>query len=124
MMIVVPMLIETLTFGWIFENLLGSKGTNAILLAGVLLACAALAMLWVNAPKSDEESPVMPLGAHRHITAYDRVVVGSGALPSAMYAVHRAHEIAASAEAGLVVVTAYDPETQPTKGAWWTVASG
>ena len=31
------MLIETLTFGWIFENLLGSKGTNAILLAGVLL---------------------------------------------------------------------------------------
>ena len=26
-----------------------------------------------------------------------------------MYAVHRAHEIAASAEAGLVVVTAYDP---------------
>ena len=26
MMIVVPMLIETLTFGWIFENLLGSRG--------------------------------------------------------------------------------------------------
>ena len=32
MMIVVPMLIETVTFGWIFENLLGSKGTNAMLL--------------------------------------------------------------------------------------------
>ena len=109
MMIVVPMLIETLTFGWIFENLLGSRGTNAILLAGVLLGCAALAMLWVNAPKSDEESPVMPLGAHRHITAYDRVIVGSDGSPSAMYAVRRAHDLAAAAEASLVVVTAYEP---------------
>ena len=36
MMIVVPMLIQTLTFGWIFENLLGSQGTRAILLAGAL----------------------------------------------------------------------------------------
>src|SRR3712207_3055195 len=36
MMIVVPMLIETLTFGWIFENLLGSSGPNAIMFAGVL----------------------------------------------------------------------------------------
>jgi maltose/moltooligosaccharide transporter len=109
MMIVVPMLIETLTFGWIFENLLGSRGTTAILVAGVLLGCAALAMLWVNAPKSDEESPVMPLGAHRHITAYDRVVVGSDGSPSAMYAVRRAHDLAAAAEASLVVVTAYEP---------------
>jgi maltose/moltooligosaccharide transporter len=50
MMIVVPMLIQTLTFGWIFENLLDSKGTNAMILAGALLGCAALAMLWVNPP--------------------------------------------------------------------------
>ncbi|HET6759329.1 MAG TPA: MFS transporter [Propionibacteriaceae bacterium] len=123
MMIVVPMLIETLTFGWIFENLLGSKGTNAILLAGVLLACAALAMLWVNAPKSDEDSPVMPLGAHRHITAYDRVIVGSDGSPSAMYAVRRAHDIAAAAEASLVVVTAYEPgdpaEQRNLEGRQW-----
>src|SRR3712207_8511596 len=42
MMIVVPMLIQTLTFGWIFENLLGSRGTNAMVLAGALLGCAAL----------------------------------------------------------------------------------
>src|ERR687894_2176796 len=68
MMIVVPMLIQTLTFGWIFENLLGNRGTNAILLAGVLLGCAAIAMLWVNAPESeDEESPIMPLGAPRKL---------------------------------------------------------
>ena len=51
MMIVVPMLIETVTFGFIFENFLDAKGTSAILLAGGLLACAGLAMLWVNAPK-------------------------------------------------------------------------
>jgi maltose/moltooligosaccharide transporter len=108
MMIVVPMLIQTLTFGWIFENLLDNRGTNAILLAGVLLGCAAIAILWVNPPKSDEESPVMPLGAHREITVYDRVIVGSDGSPSALYAVARAHEVAAAAEARIVVVSAYD----------------
>jgi maltose/moltooligosaccharide transporter len=110
------MLIETLTFGWIFENLLGSKGTNAMLVAGALLGCAAIAMLWVNPPHSDEDSPVMPLGAHRHITAYDRVVVGSDGSPSALQAVRRAHEIAAAGEASMVVVTAYDPGEQPEQG--------
>lgn len=109
MMIVVPMLIQTLTFGWIFENLLGSLGTNAMIVAGVLLGCAALAMLWVNPPKSDEESSIMPLGGHREITVYDRVIVGSDGSPSALYAVARAHEIAAAAEAKVVVVSAYDP---------------
>src|SRR5207253_336755 len=34
MMIVVPMLIETVTFGWIFDHLLHNKGSNAIMLAG------------------------------------------------------------------------------------------
>ena len=112
MMIVVPMLIQTITFGWIFENLLDERGTNAILLAGVLLGCAALAMLWVNPPRSDEESPVMPLGSHRQITVYDRVLVGSDGSPSAMYAVSRAQEVAAAAEARMVVVTAYEPGTE------------
>jgi len=116
MMIVVPMLIETVTFGWIFENLLDSKGTNAMLVAGALLGCAAIAMLWVNPPHSDEDSPVMPLGAHRHITAYDRVIVGSDGSPSAMHAVRRAHEIAAAGEASVVVVTAYDPGEPPEEG--------
>src|SRR3954466_2080531 len=32
MMIVVPMLVQTVTFGWIFTHLLDSKGTNAITL--------------------------------------------------------------------------------------------
>ncbi len=110
MMIVVPMLIQTLTFGWIFENLLDDKGTNAMVLAGALLGCAALAMLWVNPPQADEESPVMPLAGRREITVYDRVIVGSDGSPSALYAVSRAHEVASAAEARVVVVSAYDPD--------------
>ena len=116
MMIVVPMLVQTLTFGWIFENLLGGRGTNAMLVAGVLLGCAAAAILWVNPPRSDEESPVMPLGTHRSITVYDRVIVGSDGSPSALYAVERAHEVAAAAEARLIVVTAYDQGRGPEPG--------
>jgi maltose/moltooligosaccharide transporter len=108
MMIVVPMLIQTLTFGWVFENLLDSQGTNAMILAGALLGCAALAMLWVNSPAKDEDSSVMPLGGHRDITVYDRVVVGSDGSPSALYAVARAQEVASAAEARVVVVAAYD----------------
>jgi maltose/moltooligosaccharide transporter len=104
------MLIQTLTFGWIFENLLDSKGTNAMILAGALLGLAALAMLWVNPPPADEDSSVMPLAGRREITVYDRVIVGSDGSPSALYAVARAHEVAAAAEARVVVVTAYSPE--------------
>jgi maltose/moltooligosaccharide transporter len=116
MMIVVPMLIQTLTFGWIFENLLDNQGTNAILLAGVLLGCAAAAMLWVNPPRGDEDSPVMPLAGRREITVYDHVVVGSDGSPSALYAVSRAHEVAAAAEARIVVVSAYDPGSAAAEG--------
>ena len=84
MMIVVPMLAETLTFGWIFENLLGGDGTNAIMFAGALLGCGALAMTWVNPPKENEESPIMPLGGPTEITVYDRVVVGSDGTPTSL----------------------------------------
>ena len=115
MMIVVPMLIETLTFGWIFENLLGSQGTNAILLAGVLLGCAAVAMMWVNPPAGDEDSSIMPLGP-RHITVYTRVVVGSDGTPSSLYAVDRAHAVAAEAEAPVVVVSAYSAKGAAMEG--------
>jgi maltose/moltooligosaccharide transporter len=109
MMIVVPMLIQTLTFGWIFENLLDERGTNAILLAGAMLGCAALAMLWVNPPAADDDSSVLPLAGRREITVYDRVIVGSDGSPSALYAVARAHEVAAAAEARVVIVSAYHP---------------
>jgi maltose/moltooligosaccharide transporter len=108
MMIVVPMLVQTVTFGWIFEHLLGGKGSNAIMLAGVLLGIGAVAMLWVNPPDEADESPIMPLGGKRSITVYDRVVVGSDGTPTSLYAVDRAAEVAQAAQARLVVVTAYN----------------
>jgi len=115
MMVVVPMLIQTLTFGWIFEHLLGGKGTNAIMLAGVLLGCGAISMLWVNSPRPDEESPIVPLGAPRHFhTVYDEVIVGSDGTPTSLVAVGHAAGVAHAADARLVVVTAYDPSEKPT----------
>src|SRR3712207_5290838 len=117
MMIVVPMLIQTVTFGWIFTNLLDGSGSNAIRLAGILLAVGAVAMLWVNPPDEADESPIMPLGAKRSITVYDRVVVGSDGAPTSLYAVDRAAEVAQAAQAKLVIVTAYRddaPGTDPT----------
>ncbi|MFC7530921.1 MFS transporter [Actinoplanes sp. GCM10030250] len=113
MMIVVPMLIQTLTFGWIFEHLLGGKGSNAILLAGVLLGIGAIAMLWVDPPDEADESPIVPLGSRRSITVYDRVVVGSDGTPTSLYAVDRAAEVAQAAQARLVVVTAYREGGEP-----------
>jgi len=50
MMIVIPMLIQTLTFGAIYEHLLGENPSNAIRFAGVLLAVAGAAMLWIKEP--------------------------------------------------------------------------
>src|SRR3712207_885613 len=112
MMIVVPMLVQTLTFGWIFQNLLGSDGTNAIMFAGALLGCGALAMTWVNPPRETEESPIMPLGAPTDITVYDRVVVGSDGTPTSLKTVRHAAAVAAAADARLVVVSAYTPESE------------
>jgi maltose/moltooligosaccharide transporter len=119
MMIVVPMLVETVTFGWIFSHLLHNKASNAIILAGVLMAIGAVAMLWVNPPDEADESPIVPLGSKRSITVYDRVVVGSDGTPPSLYAVDRAAEVAQAAQARLVVVTAYrdsDPGTAPSPG--------
>ena len=118
MMIVVPMLIQTLTFGWIFEHWLGGRGSNAITLAGVLLGIGAIAMLWVDPPDEVDESPIVPLGGKRSITVYDRVVVGSDGTPTSLYAVDRAAEVAQAAQAKLIVVTAYRAGgTPPTAAA-------
>jgi maltose/moltooligosaccharide transporter len=111
MMIVVPMLVETVTFGWIFKHLLDSKGSNAMMLAGALMAIGAVAMLWVNPPDEADESPIIPLGAARSISVYDRVVVGSDGTPTSLYAVDRAAEVAQAAQARLVVVAAYNEGT-------------
>jgi maltose/moltooligosaccharide transporter len=50
MMIVIPQLLQTLTFGAVYKHLLGSNPTNAITFAAVLLGCAALSMLWIKEP--------------------------------------------------------------------------
>ncbi len=48
MMIVIPMLLNGLTFGWIYRHLLASDPRNALSFGGVLLLLAALTMLRVR----------------------------------------------------------------------------
>lgn len=93
MMIVVPMIIESLTFGFIYKNFLGDDPINAMMFSGALFAVAAIAMTWIRPPK--HQSPVIPL-TYRQIMGYERVIVGSDGSDSALRGVHRAAEIAAS----------------------------
>ena len=61
MMIVIPMLIETVTFGFIFKHFLGGNPHNAMMFGGVLMALAALATLRVQTsqrPENDLEAKV------------------------------------------------------------------
>lgn len=53
MMIVVPMIIQTLTFGYVLENFLGNDPRNAIVFAGVFLLLAALATLMIKSKKEE-----------------------------------------------------------------------
>ncbi len=48
MMIVIPMLLNAATFPFYYEPLLGGDARNALMLAGVLLVCAAIAVLRVK----------------------------------------------------------------------------
>ncbi|WP_092862782.1 MFS transporter [Quadrisphaera sp. DSM 44207] len=67
MMIVIPMLIQSLTFGFVFEAVLGGEPTSAILFAGILLACAAAAMTWIKEPpivRHVDDVLQVPAGAH------------------------------------------------------------
>ncbi len=63
MMIVVPMILQNISFRYIYESLLGDNPNNAIIFAGVFLGLAALATLRIKVSKvaSDEEI-VMPVG--------------------------------------------------------------
>lgn len=51
MMIVLPMILNALTFGWVYHHLLGGDPRRAIMAAGVLLICAAATMLRVKSPR-------------------------------------------------------------------------
>ena len=54
MMIVIPMLIETVTFGYIFTNFLGGDPHNAMTFGGVLMILAAVATLFVRTSQQPE----------------------------------------------------------------------
>lgn len=56
MMIVIPMGIETLTFGPIFKNLLGGDAINAMLFGGVFFIIAAVLALRLNVSEAEQEA--------------------------------------------------------------------
>jgi len=53
-MIVIPMLIQTVSFGPIIKNFLDNDATNAILFAGVFFGIAAILALRLNLPKEKQ----------------------------------------------------------------------
>ncbi len=58
MMIVIPMGIETLTFGPIFKNLLGGNSVNAMLFAAVFFVIASVLAMRLNVTKAKKEYPL------------------------------------------------------------------
>ena len=55
MMIVIPMLIQTVSFGPIIKNFLDNDATNAIMFAGVFFSIAAILALRLNLPKEKQQ---------------------------------------------------------------------
>ncbi len=64
MMIVVPMLIQTLTFGYILEHFLGNDPRNAVTFAGVLLLIAAVMTLRIQEKRNLGGEVTMQGGGH------------------------------------------------------------
>ena len=67
MMIVIPMLIQSVTFGPVFSTFLGDDPGNAIRFAGVFLGIAAILMLWIKEPpivRSVDDVNHMPVAGH------------------------------------------------------------
>lgn len=55
MMIVIPMLIQTLSFGSIFNNLLGSNPSSAIILSGILFVVAGICIFRIKPVRSSAD---------------------------------------------------------------------
>ena len=66
MMIVIPMGIQTLTFGPIVKNWLNNSAVNAIILGGVFFIIAGVLALRIKQPEPDEgeDEPIMATGGH------------------------------------------------------------
>jgi maltose/moltooligosaccharide transporter len=61
MLIVVPMLIQTLTFGYILKNFLNNDSGKAILFAGILLLIAAGFTLLIQTKNNGTELETEPV---------------------------------------------------------------
>ncbi len=61
MMIVIPMIFQTLSFGFILKNFLGNDPRNAIQFAGFLLLIAAAAVLLMKKTKIDNSAEPPPM---------------------------------------------------------------
>jgi maltose/moltooligosaccharide transporter len=64
MMIVIPMILQTTTFGWVLNNFLGNDSGKAISFAGVLLLLACAATLLIKDVKPEEEIQAAAVGGH------------------------------------------------------------
>jgi maltose/moltooligosaccharide transporter len=64
MLIVIPMLIYTITFGPIFKNLLHNNGSLAIKLVGILLLIAGLLTLLLKEKRIEGETVLLSGGGH------------------------------------------------------------
>jgi len=56
MMIVIPMLIQTVSFGPVIKNLMDNSAINAILFGGVFFIIAGLLAMRLNLPKDKRDS--------------------------------------------------------------------
>jgi maltose/moltooligosaccharide transporter len=64
MFIVIPMMIQIFTLPLYYNTLLGGNPQNVIRLAGTLLLCAAVAVLFVKVQKGSTEQPMGAAGGH------------------------------------------------------------
>jgi maltose/moltooligosaccharide transporter len=64
MMIVIPMILQTLSFGFILKHFLNNDPRLAITFAGVLLVISAILTLFIASKKSADAMPVAPTSAH------------------------------------------------------------
>lgn len=64
MMIVIPMILQNLSFGYVLKHFLNNDPGNAIGFAGVLLLIAAVATLLIKSSKPAADAPVTMGGGH------------------------------------------------------------
>ena len=62
MMIVVPMILQTTTFGYVLQHFLSNDSGNAITFAGAFLLIACCATMLIKAEKPITDGVSMPLG--------------------------------------------------------------